>query len=101
MKPSLRRGFYWASPLPLISLLWVLTYLDRQEGWGAWAAAILVVIPMTLSFVLATLGGFLIYRERKAGGATVGLWWATLLAGSVDLWFVFRLLILEVKRSFY
>ncbi len=101
MKPGAHKVFYWASSLPLVSFLWVLTYLDKQEGWGAWAAAILVVIPLTLSTVLAAIGGFLIYRERKAGGAAVGLLWATLLAGSLDLWFAFRLLIMEVKRSFF
>jgi len=56
---------------------------------------------MTLSLVVAAFGGVLIYRAKKAGDATWGLWWATLLAGSVDLWFAFTLALEEVRRSFF
>jgi hypothetical protein len=101
MIPGVRRAFYWMSPLPLISLAGVLIYLNGLEGWGAWAGGVLVVIPMTLSLVVAAFGGVLIYRAKKAGDASCGLWWATLLAGSVDLWFAFTLALEEVRRSFF
>ena len=76
MIPGVRRAFYWMSPLPLISLAGVLIYLNGLEGWGAWAGGVLVVIPMTLSLVVAAFGGVLIYRAKKSGrcrlGAVVG-----------------------------
>lgn len=101
MSPGIRKAFYWASPLPLISLVGVRIYLQGLEGWGAWAGTVLVVIPLTLSLVLALCGGVFIYRTRDRGEATGGLALATLLAASVDLWFVFSWVLMEVRRSFF
>lgn len=101
MNTRAERGFCWLSPLPLIALAGVMLYLSGLEGWGAWAAGSLVLVPLFLSLVLGLCGAFLVYRARARGEATGRLLLCTLLAASVVLWFGFSWMLMEVKRSFF
>jgi len=86
-----RRVFFWASPLPLLLHSVALWYVGRYDGWGAWAAA-----PLSLPAIILSLGMFLTglafwYQGRRTGRDPL-LVAATMLAGSVALFYLFRAL---------
>ena len=62
------RYYHWLSPLPLLGYFGILLYLKRFDGWGAWGAAPMLLLPLGLSLalVLASVGHwFMEWRRRK------------------------------------
>ena len=87
-----RRVFLWASPLPLLLHFVALWYVGRYGGWGAWAAA-----PRLLPAIILSLGMFLtglaFWYQRRERGRDSLLLAATMLAGSVAIYYLFRVLV--------
>ncbi len=86
-----RRIFLWTSPLPPVLHLLALWYVGRFDGWGAWAAA-----PLLLPAILLSAGMFLtgiaFWYQGRGSGRNPRLIAATVLAGSVALFYLFRAL---------
>ncbi len=88
------------SPLPLVLLALISIYVKQFDGWGAWAAAPLLIPPFILSFILG-LWGILLIRQAKRENAPQGkLMSATLLAGSLAILAILRIGWMEFRSSF-
>ena len=87
-------ALWWiTAALPLTSWAAVSVYASRFDGWGAWAAAPLFLIPIALG-VVGALSGMLRIVSFPSGSAERRIAWAqTLLASPPVLWFLWRLLI--------
>ncbi|HEX3159301.1 MAG TPA: hypothetical protein VHQ45_12335 [Gemmatimonadaceae bacterium] len=87
----MRRIFLSLAGLPL--LLWGvgLLYLARLEGWGAWAAAAPVLLPvLALSTGLGLLGVALIWRAWRRAQPLGALAAATAVASVVAVYYAVR-----------
>jgi hypothetical protein len=75
--------------------------MNQHEGWGAWAAAA-ALGPLVIAFsaIMGLTGIVLWFRERRKGRRLFAQLMATLLAGSVSIWFLAKILYLEIVRSF-
>lgn len=86
------RFYITASPAPLILLLLFLRYTGHLQGWGAWAAAPMIVPVIALSGLMGVYG-----LNRAVRGSTrrdrAFLSGAAVLSGSVAVWFVVEALI--------
>jgi hypothetical protein len=86
----LYRALSW---LPLAALLAGFVYVDRYEGWGRWAAAPLLLVPVFLSAFMALFGALVCRREADAGGLTKGTALAAVLSAVPLIWFMIRALL--------
>lgn len=84
----------WLCLLPLASLVAVESYVARFEGWGAWAAAPLLLLPALVSLPLVLWGLFMISGLRRAGESYLATLGWTIVAGLPVLW-------LGVRRFFF
>jgi len=94
-QPSTRAGniFRWASWIPLATFVAANLYVDRFDGWGAWAAAPILLVPVVLSAGYV-LGGVLAIRtERAAGGVRLTTRLALALAAAPCIWLAWRLIV--------
>src|SRR5574341_141360 len=93
--------FKAVSWLPLAALAAAQWDVSRHESWGAWAvAAGLAPLVFGFSTVMGLTGTVLWIREWRRGRRASTLLMATLLAGSVSLWFLAKALYMELARSF-
>jgi hypothetical protein len=92
-----RHVFLYSAWVP--PALWVATllYVRRFEGWGAWAAAPLLLPSFALSLVWACAGLLLLVRtgvqNRRPDYAVLA---ATLVSGAAALYYVGRALLLSI-----
>lgn len=94
------RLFLWLSPLPLIVFGIGNWYVDRFEGWGRWAAAPVLLVPILLSLGMGIAGGVSTVMQRRSGNPW-GEWLSgTLIAGGLALYFLVKLVAMEFARSF-
>ena len=93
------RVFELLSWLPPAALLWTHWSLSRMEGWGAWAAAPAFVPVIGLSALMAVAGAVLWIRARRRGERVTGLLLATLLAATPLMWFLWRMVKVELARG--
>jgi len=92
--PTRGSRFYRAlSWLPLAALLAGFAYVDRYDGWGRWAAAPLLLVPVFLSALMALFGAVVCRREADAGGVTKLTALAAALAAIPLIWFMIRALL--------
>lgn len=88
----IRRLYVLFSPTPLLLFVLVYSYMGRLEGWGAWAAAPMLLPAAAFS---AAYGVYGIWLSARAGSVR----WRTLLsasavlAGSVAIWLLVQGLI--------
>ena len=61
-------------------------YVNKYEGWGQWAAGIVLLIPVLLSVVMGVMGVVLIVCAKKKKEPVANLWFSTLMAGSLGLY---------------
>jgi hypothetical protein len=76
--------------------LWgaTLLYLRPYDGWGAWAAAPLLLPALALGLLWLALGGVTLVRAaRQRRPIDLALLAATLVGGSPAIWYLFRHLI--------
>lgn len=92
--PRSKSALWWVpAALPLASWVAVAAYAARFDGWGAWAAAPLFLIPVGFG-IAGLLSGMLRIVSFPRGSAARRVAWAqTLLASPPVLWFLGRLLI--------
>jgi hypothetical protein len=86
-----RRIFLWMSPAPLVLHLLAMWYVGRFDGWGAWAAAPILLPAIILSAGMFLTGIALWYQRRRSGHNSL-LLASTILAGSVALFYLIRAL---------
>lgn len=93
-----RRVFIRASWVPLALWVGTLLYLRRLEGWGAWAAAPLLLPSFALSLWWGCLGvvllGRAVLRDRRADFPVLA---ATLVSGAAALYYILRYLVRSVN----
>ena len=93
MNRALKNSHRWLCWLPLASLLAVEIYVDRFDGWGAWSAAPLLLIPGAISLVVAVPMLVQGFREARAGTRHVATVLYLVIAALPLLW-------LSVRRFF-
>jgi hypothetical protein len=71
--------------------LWILARarVDGYDGWGAWAAAPLLLLPVAVSFLFAGTGFLLVSRPSR-GRRHGGDWIAIGVAALPLLWIALR-----------
>ena len=82
--------FIWTSPLPLLVFWGLSVYVNQYEGWGQWAAAPILLIPIFLSLAMGVMGVVLILQARKQKKSTSNLWLSTVMASSLFLYFLIK-----------
>lgn len=82
--------FIWTSPFPLLIFWGLSIYVNRFEGWGQWAAAPMLLIPIFLSLLMGGVGVVLIVQARKQRAPTANLWASTLMASSLFLYYLVK-----------
>ena len=82
-------AFCWA---PLALFVLGIIYLNTLNGWSAWAAAQIMIIPIIISFVMGFTGIVLITIASKKKILTLQLKIAALLTIIPGLWFIGKLL---------
>ncbi len=85
-----RQIFLLTSWIPLASLIALLRYVKRFDGWGAWGAAPLFLPVIGLSAIMGLVGIVLYFRQLRNGHRDFRLLAATLLAGSVAFYYFIR-----------
>jgi len=90
-------AFSW---LPLALYIFTSNYVDHFEGWGAWAAGRTLIYPLIFSVVMGLFGIVLTISSLSTRKMSLSLVLATLLSGSVGLWFLGRAILIEIQRSF-
>jgi hypothetical protein len=90
--PRSSRLYRWLSWLPLAALLAGFAWVDRYEGWGRWAAAPILLVPVFLSACLALFGAVVCRREADSGGLSKLTALSAVLAAIPLIWFMIRAL---------
>jgi hypothetical protein len=85
--------FRLTSWVPLATFVTAQLYLDRFEGWGRWAAAPMLLVPVALSSAFVGWGVLMLRREQGAGSTSAATWLALALASVPFLWLVWRLIV--------
>lgn len=96
----IKKVFVWTSPLPLLISWMINIYLRQFEGWGRAAGSILFLGPILLSLLMGVMGVVLIVQARKQRAPTGNLWLSTLMAASLFLFFVAKVIFMELVKSF-
>lgn len=76
----------WLCWLPLASLLAVEVYVRNFDGWGAWAAAPLLLVPGLVSLPIAILGLFDCLAAVRAGAPISAALLPTLVSALPIFW---------------
>jgi len=88
--PGLGSVLRWSAWIPLACLVGVRLYVRRFDGWGAWSAAPLFLLPVLLSGAFFLVSAFELRAERAAGGLRRGTLLACVLGAVPLLWFLWR-----------
>jgi hypothetical protein len=81
------RYFKFLCWIPAATWLYARAVVERYDGWGAWAAAPLLLVPVAISAFF------------KAGRPTEWDWVAIGVAGLPVLWIAFRFVMSWVRPS--
>ena len=87
-------GLRWLCWVPLILLGATEAWLQGYDGWGAWAAAPLLLGPAIISFAIVVAGVFECVRELRAGRLSLAAPVYTLIAALPLFWLAVRRLVL-------
>jgi len=99
---SLAKKLYiWSCPLPLILLFALSLYIRKYDGWGAWAAAPMLLPAVLLSLIILVTGLGFIVHSRKSQERSGRLIIATLVAGALFIFLLLRAILMEIERSFF
>ena len=80
----------WLCWVPLILLNVVEVYVRRFDGWGAWAAAPILLVPGIVSLAIVLWGLYECVAEARAGKLSKAAPLYTLIAALPLLWLVVR-----------
>lgn len=98
---KIRKIYCILSPLPLALFGLISIYVNQFEGWGAWAAAPMLVPPIILSFMMGLWGIHLTWQAKRQDVPEGKLMFATLLAGSLAIGVLVKLSLMEIRSSFF
>ena len=87
------RVFFAVSWTPAAALVGFMAYVSSFEGWGQWAAAPLLLLPVFLSLLVSSLGGLRVAIARRNGRPTGALSAATALSAVPLVWMAYRLMV--------
>jgi hypothetical protein len=87
-------GLRWLCWVPLILLGATEAWLRHYDGWGAWAAAPLLLGPAIISFAIVLAGIWECVKELRAGGLSQAALLYTLIAALPLIWLAVRRLVL-------
>jgi hypothetical protein len=76
--------------MPLILLGVTEVYVRRFDGWGAWAAAPILLVPGAISLAIVIWGVFECASEIRGGKLSQAAPMYTLIAGLPLLWLIIR-----------
>lgn len=77
--------------VPVVAWFYARSVVERYDGWGAWAAAPLLLLPVALSALFVGVGLLVIGRSREA--PTGSLDWIAIGVSSLPLlWIALRLI---------
>ena len=93
MTESAVRVFRWLSWVPVATFAGTWVYVERYDGWGAWAAAPLLLLPIGLSAIMAAVGLAFCLRALKQDGIDRLTTLAALLAALPVIWFAVRVIL--------
>ncbi|MDH3732366.1 MAG: hypothetical protein OEU54_02485 [Gemmatimonadota bacterium] len=79
--------------LPMATFVVLRLYVGQFDGWGAWGAAPLLLIPIILALPITIAGLIRIGSERADGRVATSTIALTTLAGLPLLWFLWRLVV--------
>ncbi len=95
MLDRLRSTYFYICWLPLGLYVLIDVYIATSTGWGQWAISVVVLPPMLLSAAFMLVGLVMVREAVNQNEPAVPLLAATLVAGSVFIWFVCRTLLLN------
>ncbi len=95
-----KKIYIWSSPLPLILFFALSLYVQKYEGWGAWAAAPMLLPPVFLSLIMLVTGLGFTLHSRKMQESSGGLIIATFVAGALFIFLLVRAVLMELAKSF-
>lgn len=78
--------------IPAAAWVYTRTVVDRYDGWGAWAAAPLLLVPVAISALFVGVG-LLIVGRPNIGRPGNGDWIAIGVAALPMLWIALRLVL--------
>ena len=82
--------FRFACWVPAAAWLYARSVVERYDGWGAWAAAALLLLPVALSALFVGVG--LLGISRRGNGRPAGWDWIAIGVSSLPLlWIALRL----------
>ena len=77
--------------VPVAAWVYARSVVDRYDGWGAWAAAPVLLLPVALSALFVGVGLLVISRPRP--GYPVGWDWIAIGVSALPLlWIALRLI---------
>lgn len=97
MLDRLRSTYFYICWLPLALYVASDIYIATSTGWGQWAMGVVVLPPMLLSAAFMLVGVMIVSDMVRQGGSIIKIALATLVAGSVFLWFVGRTLLVTLN----
>lgn len=98
MRAGARAGtiFRLASWIPVATFIAAQLYVDRFDGWGAWAAAPILLAPVAISAGYVGAGVLVVRRERDGGTVRATTWLALCLAAGPCLWLLWRRIVVSL-----
>jgi hypothetical protein len=88
MKKMKKRAYIAISTVPLVAFLGVSLYVNSLEPLSALFASPLLFLPLILSLLIGCAGIALVIQAARRREKLLALTLATLLASSVNLWFL-------------
>lgn len=93
------RLFHASCWVPAAALAGMMIYVQQFEGWGQWAAAPMLLLPVILSGVMTAWGLLRVLAERRAGRPHAGTWVAAAIAAIPLFWILYRLLLTSAAAA--
>lgn len=90
LKPGL---FLALSVVPIAMLVGLFIYVEQFEGWGQWAAAPMLLLPMPVSLFITLMGAARWRSEARGSGVRSVTIAATVLAAVPLLWLGYRFVV--------
>jgi len=87
------RLLIWSCWVPAALLMWMLWDISRLEGWGQWAAAPMLLLPVGLSLVMSAWSVVRLVALARAGRRNAATVLATAIAAIPLMWFGYRVVI--------
>ena len=84
------RGLMWSFWIPVASLIGIELYVGNFDGWGAWAAAPLFLVPLVLSVAVAGAGATRCVLELRSGSPRPSSVVFTVVAALPIFWLLVR-----------